>query len=263
MRYVAMFRVCAMCIVFLLAQTFFAQHSLWAQMRIGAGAYLMANGGINRSLSPLTRSEFIFSALPAFGIEGTYSLNRFNEGAFVLGIGFQPYANRVISSNPFSGKPVDDFQINTYFHYLTASAGIRFYRVLGLPNIGVTFRAGVPLSQTYRSTVDVFETEGEVQPSTGVLRTYTLPQNRAESLFETLLDITPVTWDLENNSSLSLTFQGGFIINALVRFMLPRTIPPYYNIPGQDPLAGLRTFNVQPVSVNIGVRYIFETVSPF
>jgi hypothetical protein len=263
MRYVTMFRVSVVYVVLLLAHTFSTQHSLSAQMRIGVGAYAMVNGGINRSLSPLTRSEFIFSTLPAFGVEGTYSLNSFNEGAFVLGLGFQPYTNRSVSSDPFSGKPFDDFQAITSFNFLTASAGLRFHRVLGLSSIGVTFRAGLPLTQTYRSTLDVFEIEGEVKPSTGALRTYTLPQSRAETLFETLLDITPVAWDMGNNSSLSLNIQGGFVIGALVRFMLPRTIPAYYNIPGQDPLAGLRSFNVQPVSANIGLRYTFETVSPF
>jgi hypothetical protein len=258
MRYVAIVRVCAVC-VFL----FPTQYSLSAQMRIGVGAYAMVNGGINRSLSPLTRSEFIFSPLPAFGVEGTYSLNSFNEGAFVLGLGFQPYTNRSLSNDPFSGKQIDDFQAITSFNFLTASAGLRFHQVLGLPNIGVTFRAGLPLTQTYRSTVDIYETEGEVKPSTGALRTYTLPQSRTEVLFETLFDITPLAWDMGNNSSLSLNIQGGFVIGALVRFMPPRTIPAYYNIPGQDPLAGLRSFNVQPVSVNMGLRYMFETVSPF
>jgi hypothetical protein len=253
-----MVRVCAMCALVILTQ-----HSLSAQMRIGIGAYAMANGGINRSLSPLTRSDFIFSPLPAFGVEGTYSLNSANDGAFVLGFGFQPYTNYSLSNDPFSGKKIDDFQAITSFNFFTASAGMRFHRVLGLPSMGVTFRAGLPLTQTYRSTLDIFETEGEVKPSTGALRPYTLPQNRTETLFETLFDISPVAWDLGNNSSLSLNIQGGFVIGALVRFQLPRTIPPYYNIPGQDPLAGLRTFNVQPVSANIGLRYTFETVSPF
>jgi hypothetical protein len=258
MGYVAIVRVCAVC-VFL----FPTQHSLSAQMRIGVGAYAMVNGGINRSLSPLTRSEFIFSPLPAVGVEGTYSLNSSNEGAFVLGLGFQPYTNYSLSNDPFSGKKIDDFQAITSFNFLTASAGLRFHRILGLSSIGVLFRAGLPLMQTYRSTLDIFEIEGEVKPSTGTLRSYTIPQSRTESLFETLFEITPVAWDLGNNSSLSLNIQGGFVIGALVRFMLPRTIPAYYNISGQDPLAGLRTFNVQPVSVNMGLRYMFETISPF
>lgn len=234
--------------------------SATAQNAIGINIYATAQGGINRSLNALTRTEFSFSPLPAFGVEGTYSLNRLDEGRLVVALGFQPYSTRSVSSDPFSGRPVDDFQINTYFNFLTLSAGMRFNRVAGLPTAGFIIRGGLPLVQRYAATVDVFEVTGEAKPSTGTLQTFTLPANRAEQVLEALLDLTVAEWSVVEGQTLALMVQGGIAINSLVRFVPPTVIPPYYNIPGQDPLAGLRTFNVQPISLNIGLRYSFHTI---
>lgn len=230
---------------------------------LGINAYVMAQGGINRTLNALTRTEFAFSPIPAFGVEGTYSLNRFDEGRFILALGYQPYATRSISSDPFSGRPVSDFQITTNFSYLVASAGMSFHRVAGLPSVGFLIRTGLPVQQSYRSTVDIFEVQGEAKPSTGELKSFTVPAGRAEPVLEALLDIVPAEWSFVEGQTLSLVLQAGLVINGLVRFLPLTSIPSNYNIIGQDPLAGLRTYNVQPISFNIGVRYSFSRVLSF
>ncbi|TAE27879.1 MAG: hypothetical protein EAZ92_08640 [Candidatus Kapaibacterium sp.] len=230
---------------------------------LGINAYVMAQGGINRTLNALTRTEFAFSPIPAFGVEGTYSLNRFDEGRFILALGYQPYATRSVSSDPFSGRPVSDFQITTNFSYLVASVGMNFHRVAGLPSVGFLIRAGLPVQQSYTSTVDVFEVQGEAKLSTGDVKSYTIPSKRAEPVLEALLDIVPAEWSFVEGQKLSIVLQAGLVINGLVRFLPLTSIPPYYNIIGQDPLAGLRTYNVQPVSFSIGVRYSFPRIFTF
>jgi hypothetical protein len=243
-----------------LAHQSIAQNS-FAQNSIGLSIYTMAHGGWNRTLSPLTKAEFQFSPLPAFGAEGTYSLNAKDEGRVVFAVGYQPYATRSVSGDPFSGRAIDDFQINTLFHYLVVAAGMRFNRVAGIPSIGFVLRGGLPLLQTYQSTVDVFEVNGDAQVSTGVLQSFAVPPNRAEPTVEALLEAVPGEWSFIEGQTLSLVVQAGMVINGLVRFIPPRVIPPSYNIIGQDPLAGLRTFNVQPISVNIGLRYSWQRIA--
>lgn len=239
---------------------FWAYQSI-AQNSIGLSVYTMAQGGFNRSLAALTKTEFQFSSVPAFGLEGTYSLNAKDEGRAMLALGYQPYATRSVSNDPFSGRAIDDFQMNTLFHYLVVAAGMRFNRVAGIPSVGFILRGGLSLSQTYQSTVDVFEVNGEVQASTGALKSFTIPRDRAEPSVEALLEAVPGEWSFVEGQTLNLVVQAGMVINGLVRFIPPKTIPPNYNIVGQDPLAGLRTFNIQPISINIGLRYSWQRIA--
>lgn len=238
-----------------------AESSAQFSTKIGINAYVAAQGGTNRALTSLTRTEFAFSPIPAFGVEGTYSLNIFDEGRFVFALGMQPYSTRAVSNDPFSGRPVDDFQINTYFNFVTAAAGMRFHRIIGLSAIGFLIRTGLPLKQRYETTVDVFEIQGEAKPSTGKLLSLILPESRAIPSVEALLDIIPVQWRIAEGQTLGISIQAGMVLGSLVQFIPPRTIPPNYNILGQDPLAGLRTFNVQPFSFNVGLHYSFDSIA--
>jgi hypothetical protein len=234
--------------------------SAQAQPTIGIGAYVAGKGGWNTSLTGITRGEFHLSTLPDFGIEGLYSLNQRHDATLVIAAGLHNFALRTVSFNPFSGGRLDDFELNAQLRYIGFAAGVRFLRVLGLPSATIGLRLGVPLSGLYTSTIDAFEVAGEVKPSKGTVSSYTIPRDRLLSAPEIFVDIAFVQFDIGSGTA-ELFLGGSFVMGSLFRRLPPTSLPLNYNLPG-DPLAGLRTLNLQAASVNVGIRYALDLINP-
>jgi hypothetical protein len=234
--------------------------SLSAQGNISIGGYVAERGGWNSSITAFTRGDFMFANLPDVGVEALYSITRSKDAAVVLNIGLLNFAARSISYDLFNGKPTNDFVMSANALYASAALGLRFYKFFGLPEFSLLLRTGVPLRATYTSTVDVFEINGTAQLPTGQLSQYTLPNDRMLNFTEFGADIGVATLPL-GEGMLTLYVQGAMTMTQLVRLLPIRQIPDNYNIIGKDPLAGLRTMNMQPISVSIGLRYGLEVAA--
>jgi hypothetical protein len=234
--------------------------TIQAQGIISIGGYIAGKGGWNTSLTGITRGEFLLSSLPDIAIEGLYSLNQRHDATLAVAVGLHNFAIRTVSYNPFSGGRLDDFQLNTQLRYLGFSAGVRFLRVIGLPSATVGLRLSVPLGGVYECTTDVFELNGEAKPSNGSLSMYRIPAERLFNAPEMYADLAIVRFDIGAGTA-ELYIGGSFVMGGLFRRLPLSTIPPNFNLPG-DPLAGLRTLNLQPTSVTVGIRYALEIVNP-
>jgi len=237
-----------------------AADSLSAQGNISVGGYVAGRGGWNSSITALTRGEFAFANLPDVGMEALYTITRNKDAAAVLNIGLLNFAARSVSYDIFSGKPTNEFIMNANALYASASLGLRFYKFFGLPEFSLLLRTGLPLRATYTSTVDIFEVNGTAQLPTGQLSQYTLPNERMQYFTELAADIGVITLPL-GEGTLTFYVQGSMAMTSLVRMLPLRQIPDNFNIIGKDPLAGLRTMNVQPASVSIGLRYGLEVAT--
>ncbi len=244
-------------VCFALASTFFCQ-PIFSQGTMSLGGYVMGRGGWNASFTALSRGDFAFATLPDIGIEGSYAINAKKDAFVIASLGVGNFAVRSLSFDPFSGRTTNEFAMNTQALCLSGKLGLRFYRFLNiLPEFGLFFRSNLPLNMRYDATVDVFNTETDVAASDGTLRQYTLPQDRLQTFMELGTEIGIITIPL-GDGRLSVYLQGSLAMTQLVR-MLPLTrIPDNFGIVGKDPLAGLRTLNVQPISVGLGVRYALD-----
>lgn len=242
------------------AATICAVQILPAQGNISLGGYVAGRGGWNASLTAATRGEFAFANLPDVGIEALYSITRKKDAVVVVNLGLLNFAARSVSYDIFNGKPNNEFIMNANALYASASLGLRFYKFFILPEFSLLLRTGLPIRATYESTVDVFEVQGTAQLPTGQLTSYTVPNNRMQYFTELAADIGVVSLPM-GNSYLTLYVQGSMAMTQLVRMVPLRQIPDNFNIVGKDPLAGLRTMNVQPVSISIGLRYGIEVAN--
>lgn len=233
---------------------------LWAQGSISVGGYVAERGGWNTSVTAVARGDFLLANLPDVGVEALYSITRSKDASAVLNIGLLNFGARSVSYGIFSGRPTNDFVMNANALYASASLGLRFYKFLGLPEFSLFLRTGVPIRATYTSTVDVFEVNGTAQLPTGQLKQYTLPNDRMQLFTELGADIGVARLSL-GEGVLTLYVQGAMTMTQLVRMLPFRQIPDNFNIIGKDPLAGLRTMNLQPVSVSIGLRYGLEVAA--
>lgn len=234
--------------------------ALLAQGNISLGGYVAGRGGWNSSLTVLTRGEFMLANLPDVGVEGIYSITRSKDAAAVVSVGLLNFAARSISYDIFSGKPTNEFAIGANALYASAAVGLRFYKFFGLPEFSLFLRSGLPVRATYNATVDVFEVNGTAQLPNGQLTSYTLPNDRMQNFMEFGADIGFVTFPV-GDGNVALYLQGTMVMTSLVRIVPPKQIPDNFNIIGKDPLAGIRTLNIQPISVAIGLRYSTEVAA--
>jgi hypothetical protein len=247
--------LCAVCAVL-----FCAARPLYGQGALGIGGYVSLRGGWNSSVTVLTRSEFRLANLPDIGLEIAYSVNETNDAAIVAAVGLSNYASRSVSYDIFTGAPTNEFLLNANAQYLGGLLGLRFLQFFGLPEFTMFMRSGLPLDVRYESTVDVFEVAGQAVLPDGVLRTYEVSNTRAQSFIELGADIGLLSFPV-GAGNLTLFAQGSICLTPFVRILPLRTIPDNYNIVGLDPLAGLRTLNVQPFSVAFGLRYHFDVLA--
>lgn len=235
----------------------YAVQTLPAQGNISLGGYVAGRGGWNSSLTALTRGEFAFANLPDVGVEGLYSITRKKDAVAVVNLGLLNFAARSVSYDIFTGKPTSEFLMNANALYASVALGLRFYKFFGLPEFSLLLRTGIPIRATYDATVDVFEVNGTAQLPTGQLTSYTLPNDRMQYFTELAADIGVISLPM-GNSYLTLYVQGSMAMTQLVRMLPLKQIPDNFNIVGKDPLAGLRTMNIQPISISVGLRYGIE-----
>jgi hypothetical protein len=254
-RYCVKDRLFLVC--FALIGTLFCQ-PIFSQGSVSLGGYVMGRGGWNTSFTALSRGDFAFATLPDVGVEGSYTINSKKDAAVIASVGVGNVAVRSLSFDPFSGRSTNEFIMNVQALCLSSKLGLRFYNFLNIfPEFSLFFRGNIPLNMRYDATVDVFNTTTDVAASDGTLRQYTLPQERLQTFMELGTEIGIITIPL-GDGRLSVYLQGGLAMTQLVK-MLPLTrIPDNFNIVGKDPLAGLRTLNVQPISVGLGVRYVLD-----
>ena len=249
-------RLLALC-----AALLFAEYPLaLAQGALGVGGYVSMRGGWNSSVTVLTRGEFRLANQPDVGLEMTYSLNEHHDAALVAAIGLANYGARSASYDIFTGNPTNEFLLNANAQYLGGTLGLRFLQFFGLPEFTMFMRTGLPLDFKYEGTVDVFEVAGQAVLPDGELRTYQVPNSRAQSFIELGADVGLLSFPV-GAGNLVIFAQASIAITPFLRILPLRTIPDNYNIVGLDPLAGLRTLNVQPFSGTVGVRYHFEALA--
>ena len=251
----AQYRLFLVC--FTVISTLYCQ-PVFSQGTMSLGGYVIGRGGWNSSFTALSRGEFGFATLPDFGIEGAYTINSKKDAAVIASIGVGNFAVRSLSYDPFSGRTTNEFIMNVQALCLSGKLGLRFYRLLNLlPECSLFFRSNTPLNMRYDATVDVFNTTTDVAASDGTLRQYTLSPDRLQSFMEIGTEIGIITIPI-GDGKLSVYLQGSLAMTQIVK-MLPLTrIPDNFNIVGKDPLAGLRTLNVQPVSIGLGVGYAVD-----
>lgn len=256
--YVQPVAVIAFIYVLLSASNLIAQIILPGTASIGG--YVAGRGGWNSSMTALSRGNFAFATLPDAGIELSYTISPAKDALAVLDIGMMTAVAKSNSVNPFTGQYTNEFVMTANTLCLSASAGLRFLKFLNfLPELGLFIRGNLPLRMVYDASVDVFESNGSAQPSNGVIIAYTLPQTRLLQFFELGTELGIVTFVL-GEGKLSFYGQASMALSQMVRMVPLTQIPDNFNIVGKDPLAGYRTLNVQPISVALGMRYMFDII---
>lgn len=200
--------------------------------------------------TPLTRSQVSFNTLPDAALVVNYRADGSGTLQLQSMLGMAGYSGTAIANNPFGGSAFTNFRLGAQIQCWSIAVVAEFYRLLSLG-----FGYNIPMMGTYTSAINVFDTGEQYDSERAIPLT-------SENLLQTLdirLDVQALVLPVWNGE-LSLHITGSYTLGPLVK---PTNNPirqfrPNMNIIGLDPLAGIAFLTVQPVSVSVGVRYMFS-----
>jgi len=219
------------------------QRSAWQ-----VGGYVNGKAGYNLGNTSVTASQLSLNYTPECGLLARYALDP-NTVALELQAGLTSYSAQSISNDPFNnGTRLTDFRLHAQLHAIGLTAMLELYQWLG---IGFTY--AVPLQGRYVSTVDVFNLGQKYAAE----QTFDFARASFREVLEIRLQSRIVNVQLPVGA-LALFVGASYTLSAVaVPINDPqRLYVPNINQVGLDPLAGLRTFSVQPLSVVLGVKYL-------
>ncbi len=226
----------------------FAQERSREQSRIALGPYIAAKAGINSINSAITSSNFVFANLPDVGAIALVSTSAEQDVRVNVMAGFVTYSAQNLSSNPFGGTPLTDFRLVTHLQYVRFGVGLRLNNV-----ISIQFGYNVPIGGTYTSTVDLFQTGNAFMGE----QTVRMPTSAMNSAIDAGLSLALFSLPIASGR-LEFSIAGNYVLTSLARPTNRLDLTVILNQIGIDPLAGLRTLGVQPISVSVGAAYLFN-----
>jgi hypothetical protein len=218
----------------------------YAQWQIGLCA--SGKGVFNVTTSPVANAQTVLNSVPDVSLIGRVALDTAAVARLEGELGFSAYSARSVSS--FGGPSTNAFRMSARLQALSAAAMLNLYDV-----VSVGFAALVPLSGSYTSNVEVFDSGRQF----GTDQEFAFTRENLRSPIEARIRATLLQFSL-GKGALVIYASGAYSLSALV---LPTNNPqrlytPGTNIVGQDPLAGLRTYSIQPLSFLLGVAYFLN-----
>jgi hypothetical protein len=216
------------------------------------GGFVALKAGFNLGNSVLTASRVSLNTLPELGAVFQIACDERHSAvlAFDLGLGtFSTQTNVAALTGVVSPTQLS---MNTQLRYASAGATVWLEEL-----IGFGFAAGLPLGGEYVSNVDVFGA-GTVSPNSPATTRYAFARELLRSSLEARLSANVVKFSL-GTGMVNVTLQAAYTLSPLA--IVPDDITASAidrNIVGLDPLAGLRSLALQPVSVALRVQYLLD-----
>jgi hypothetical protein len=220
-----------------------SQEPLWQ-----AGIYVVGKAGYNMGNTSVTASQLSLNTIPECGLLARYAPEP-TIVALELQAGLTTYSAHSFSNDPFNnGTRLTDFRLHAQLHAIGLTAMLELYQWLG---IGFTY--AVPLRGHYVSTVDVFNRGQQYAAE----QTFDFDRASFRDVIELRLQSRIVNVQLPVGA-IAFFIGGSYTLSAIA---VPASNPqrlyaPNMNQIGLDPLAGLRTFSMQPLSVMLGAKYL-------
>jgi hypothetical protein len=225
-----------------------AAHAQW-RPQIQLGAAVSGKAVFNATTSPVAASQITLNSLPDASLIGRLALDTGGVARLEGEVGFAAYFSRSVST--VSGIPAANaFRMNARVQAASVGAMLNLYDF-----VGIGFAAVLPLSGSYTSNVEVFD----AGKAFDMEQEFMLTRDNLRSPVEVRVRLYLAQFPL-GQGTLVIHASGLYALNALI---LPTTNPfrlyiPNMNVVGLDPLAGLRTYNVQPLSFLLGVCYFLN-----
>lgn len=218
-----------------------------AQSGLEIAPFIRAKGSYNVINTGLTASKFIINNAPDIGVLFQYPVNSLQTEYIGLELGYVTYSANNFAINPFGGQALTNFRLNAHAHYLSIAGTLRISNL-------VLFSMGycIPLSGTYKSTVDLFGSGKTINDDEERSFTSDNMRKTIDLRLGVVLFRLPVA-----QQRLEFSIIGGYTLATISQSVAVfDTSVPVGQI-GADPLAGLRNLGIQPITLSLGVSYVW------